>query len=390
MDINVLILELLENNIEKIIGYLGNKIGTEFKKGQIKFKKGFQRYLETSYNKYSKVKTILYSDEPVDLYDFFICNDLENNKYVIDISSTVVDLLKVSHYIFIIGSGGVGKSMLMRHILIRTIKDKIYIPILIELRNFSEYGGELEDFIFYSLKELNFNYEKEYFDFALSTGCFVFLFDGLDEVKSNRYSKLCKGIDYLCTQYNNNYFIITSRPNDSCESLFQQFTVFRCMDFTKDQAIEMIDKLYYDKDIKFKFIEYLKEKLYEYHKTFASNPLLLTILLMTYHEYAEIPDKLHLFYSYAFDTLYTKHDARKGLKREFYSDLSVDDFKLVLATFCMKTYIKEVYEFTSDEIKKIIGEILNRKVQSRTTSDDYINDLCTSVCILIKEASCIL
>ena len=125
--------------------------------------------------------------------------------------------------------------------------------------------------------------------------------------------------------------------------------------------------------------------MYESHKTFASNPLLLTILLLTYHEYAEIPDKLHLFYSYAFDTLYIKHDARKGFKRDFRSDLSVDDFRLVLATFCMKTNIQEIYEFTSDDIRKLIKEILDKNVKTKTSTEDYIDDLCTAVCILIRE-----
>lgn len=241
------------------------------------------------------------------------------------------------------------------------------------------------DFIYYSLFALKYNLEKEFLEYALSTGCFVFLLDGLDEVKSSKYLKVCKEIEYLSSKYTNNYYIITSRPSNGYENYFQQFIVLKCMEFTKEQSIEMIKLLRYDRDIKNKFINYLGNKLYKSHRAFASNPLLLTILLMTYHEYAEIPDKLHLFYSYAFDTLYKKHDARKGLKREFFSDLTADDFRLVLSTFCMRTYIQEIYEFTADEIRKIIKEILDKKVNTITTTEDYIDDLCTSICILIKE-----
>ena len=66
------------------------------------------------------------------------------------------------------------------------------------------------------------------------------------------------------------------------------------------------------------------------HESFASNPLLLNIMLLTYDNYADIPEKLHLFYSNAFETLYIKHDATKGgYKREFKTKLSSDDFKRV-------------------------------------------------------------
>lgn len=385
MNMNLIISDLIENNIERILKYLGGRVKAEFKKSQVRFRIAFQNYLSTSYNKYSKVKTILYNDEPIYLYEFFVCNELENDRFTIDTNEHIKDLLNISHYIIITGSGGIGKSMMMRHFLIKAIQDKTYIPILLELRDYSDFPGDFQEFIYHSLTALEFDLEMNYFQHGLSTGCFVFLLDGLDEVKSNRYLKLCKEIEYLCSRYKKNYYIITSRPGKGYESYFQQFTVLKCMEFTKEQSIMMINRLSYDYEIKQKFINYLRDKLYESHKTFASNPLLLTILLLTYHEYAEIPDKLHLFYSYAFDTLYIKHDARKGFKRDFRSDLSVDDFRLVLATFCMRTYIQEIYEFTSDDIRKLIKEILDKKVKTKASTEDYIDDLCTAVCILIRE-----
>jgi hypothetical protein len=64
-------------------------------------------------------------------------------------------------------------------------------------------------------------------------------------------------------------------------------------------------------------------------------------MLLTFDSYAQIPDKLYIFYSNAFETMFFKHDATKsGFKRQLKSDLSFDDFKNVFSIFCFHTYMK--------------------------------------------------
>ena len=60
-----------------------------------------------------------------------------------------------------------------------------------------------------------------------------------------------------------------------------------------------------------KFIDNVKKHLYDKHKSFLSNPLLTTMMLLTFDQFAEIPEKMFLFYEQAFDTLFLKHDATK-------------------------------------------------------------------------------
>jgi len=76
--------------------------------------------------------------------------------------------------------------------------------------------------------------------------------------------------------------------------------------------LSLIRKLDYNQDIKQKFLTEVENKLFEKYETFASNPLLLTIMLMTFDQYAEIPEKIHLFYQECFQALYSRHDASKG------------------------------------------------------------------------------
>lgn len=148
--------------------------------------------------------------------------------------------------------------------------------------------------------------------------------------------------------------------------------------------MDLIGKLEFDKDIKERFINALDENLYERHKSFASNPLLLNIMLLTYDNYAEIPEKLHLFYANAFETLYSKHDATKaGYRRELKSELSYDSFKKIFSYFCFITYAQAKTEFSYDELVAFLKKVSINKLTFNI--ECYIFDLVNSLCVLYKE-----
>lgn len=96
------------------------------------------------------------------------------------------------------------------------------------------------------------------------------------------------------------------------------------------------------------------------HKQFASNPLLLTIMLMTYTSYGEVPAKRHIFYSKAYETMARLHDASKGAYvRPMHTQLSPEDFAVYFSEFCARTYKAEILEFDerifSEYMEKVIG-----------------------------------
>jgi len=132
---------------------------------------------------------------------------------------------------------------------------------------------------------------------------------------------------------------------------FERFSVFSTCELDQEQAVELIDKLDYESGSKQRFMDALNEKLYKKHRSFASNPLLLTMMFLTYDESGSIPEKIHLFYEQAFEALFSRHDRRKGgYVREWRSGLARDSFKLVFASFCCKTYYHNKLEFTHDDL----------------------------------------
>ncbi len=385
LDINKIASDLLDRNVEKIYSKFEKLIKGEIKKTKIDFNIAFKAYLKNAYDKYSKIKTLLYRTEPKYLYDFFECNTLQHNKKRID-PNDISSVLNISQFIIIQGTGGIGKTTLFRHFFIDELKSNDLIPVFVELKDLNKEKSTLYECIYETLCLFGFNLEREYFAYALRTGCFLLLLDGLDEVSSKKYRDTMNEINKFCDQYSNNYFFISSRPCDDFIAL-QRFTILNSLPFTKDQAIRLIEKLEYDTMIKKRFVCELNQSLYEKHKSFASNPLLLNIMLMTYNNYAEIPEKLHIFYENAFETMYTKHDATKnGYRREMKSALSYDNFKRVLSKFCFITYIKHKLEFSYDEIKKLILEG-SRSLDFDFDVIDYIEDLINAICVIYLDGN---
>ena len=295
------------------------------------------------------------------------------------------NILDISNFIIIEGTGGIGKSTLLKHFFINELEKKDLIPLFIELKDVNLIEGDYSilDIVYQKLSDLGSSIKPEYMEYALESGCFLFLLDGYDEIVSDRKDVFFKKLDQFCDKYTDNYFIISSRPYSEFVE-FQRFTVLSSLPLSKEQAKSLILKINFEEVIKERFIQELDEKLYASHKSFASNPLLLNIMLLTFDNYADIPEKLHLFYSNAFETLYSRHDATKaGYKREMMSDLSYDSFRKVFAYFCFITYTRGMLEFTYEELREIMKQIKIPRVEFEV--DNYIIDLENSLCVIFKD-----
>ena len=377
--------KIYEKHEDSIGAKLHNFVKDEWEKFKIDTDIAFNKYLNNSYNKYSKIKTILYRTEPKYIYDFFEYPNL-SKKYDETINTEDIDeILSISKYVIIQGTGGLGKSTFMKHLFINELSKKDLIPIFIELKDINNIGFdyEIKDFIYQKLYSLGCDFKQKYMEYALQSGCFLFLLDGYDEILADKKDVFFQKITNFCDRYENNYYIISSRPYSEFVE-FQRFSVLSLQPFTKKQAVSLIKKIDFDEKIKQKFIKALSKGLYQKHISFASNPLLLNIMLLTYDNYAEIPEKLHLFYANAFETLYSKHDATKGgYKRELKSSLSFDTFKKVFSYFCFITYYQGKVEFSYEELLSTLSKVKVNNVCFN--SINLVYDLTNSVCLLYKD-----
>ncbi len=382
-DINKVVAELLQKNADKIkdkalIFYKDN-----YKKFLIDFNLAFKDYLKNTYEKYSKVKTLLYKAEPKPLYSFFECCSLKLDQKIID-ANDVNNVLDQSKFSIIQGTGGIGKSTLLKHFFINELNKKDLIPLFFELKNLEMNEKGLLSTLYDTLHNLGFKLEFEYFQYALESGIFLILLDGYDELSEEKVKIFTGDLENFCDMFGENYYIMTSRPTNEFIN-FQRFFVFEACPFSKDQAINLINKIEYENEVKERFVRELNSHLYDTHTSFASIPLLLNMMFLTYDDYAEIPEKIHIFYSNAFETMYQKHDATKGTyKREMKSGLCYDEFKLTFAKFCFISYMKNMLEFTWNDLYDLI-KVSNNSKDFNTFG--FISDLKDALCVLILEGT---
>ena len=393
LNVNKITAEVISDLAKSSAKYVVQKLSKACKdvviKDEIDFGFAFENYLTEAEGHISKAKTILYGQTPHDLYSFFVCMGIRNNDNVID-TSNVNNILDIGNKLIITGTGGIGKSMLMRHCFLNTISMTPYIPVLIELRGLNEYSCEdisIEEYVYKTLNIFGFKLEEEYFKYSLETGCYVILFDGYDEVKNALSNKVTQEIIDFSNKYSENHIIVSSRPLQEFVG-WSDFIEYSAMPLSKEQALALISKLDYDEEIKSKFYKQLDEELFDKYNSFATNPLLLTIMLMTFEGRVSIPDNKTDFYEQAFSTLFHRHDAmKKGkFKREIESGLGYEDFKKVFSYFCFRTFFKNQYEFSETSVLDNIARA-KEKVYSFGDFENlqYLNDMTKAVCMLIHE-----
>ena len=299
----------------------------------IQYNTAYTNYLANTYDKNGKIKTLIYRRVPKELYSFYECIGVECDGKIIDTSS-ITRLIEESNKIIITGTGGIGKSILFRHLFLNTVDTTAYIPVLIELRKFNAFDIKdisLYDAIYQSLCENGFRLEKEYFEASLKEGGYIILLDGFDEINRDKVSRVTSEVKSLSDKYNENKFLISSRPTDNFIG-WNDFSEMTALPLTKEQALSLISKIEFDESVKTTFYNALKTSLFRRYESFASNPLLLTIMLLTFNNHASIPEKLNDFYEEAFSTLFNMHDATKDCYvRDIRSKLGCEDFKTIFA-----------------------------------------------------------
>ena len=366
----------------------------------------YAEYIASVKGKYSTAKSYLYRSEPRAFYDFYVCNDVQESVDVagkngswykpnVIKSVTIEDLLKRQSFLMLCGTAGIGKSMMMQHLMndaINKYENTGLIPVFVPLKKYDASYRNIETYVFSHFGVHDDTLSEEDLRALLSKGHCLVLFDGLDEIGSSDEKQFELAAESFVDKYDKNVFVVSSRPYTAGSS-FDRFTTINILPFTKEQAIQLVDKLQFgdeNEESRKSFKERLKKGMYLTHKSLIVNPLLLTLMMMTYDENADVPTERYLFYSKAFHALAEKHDAKKNaFKRSLSTGLSIDRLKEYLAEFSAKTYRDGEKEFDEDKIDRYFTKLkrrqedLNKKMELNVS--DFIHDLTSKVCIMYEE-----
>lgn len=384
--------------INAIVDFSKKKFGET----QVSLGTSFTLYLKNARQRYNQVKTIATGTQPR-----LIITDKEKPTeqplYVqIGVSyreqplgtATVDPLLEINRHLLIEGTGGAGKSMLMRYLFLVT-SYRNYVPILLELRRIGRQNAKhlsiqsILELVYACMTDFNVRLNKEQFEYSLFSGKYLFLFDGFDEIPESMAREAAGAIQDFCSKYPDNPCIITSRRREDTAPL-ETFATLETMPLTKPQARTLASRIWDEDEKTREFCTQLDAELFDRHKDFAENPLLLTMMFLTFMRNQSIPDHLSEFYQKAYDALYSAHDNQdKGVyKREFQcKTLDEKNFQKLFSYFCFQSYFNSKYEFSKELILADLSKGIEKLGLSDVSPEDYLSDLQNIVCMIVRDDS---
>lgn len=353
------------------------------------FEIGGSRYIEDQYKKFSKTNTFLFPDEKIDFEEVYFPLTLSTKNEQVKSDTIIQTLLNGNSVVGIVGEAGTGKSMVMRQIYLSLYHYKgSKIPIFIELRHLNLYQGTVKEFIFEQILLHKVKLSSKILERALVTGNFVFFFDGLDEVNHEKSNKFYVDLESFIDSYSTNSFIISSRPGISIEGLLRTDVVY--ISPLLDREIESF--IHYqlnhtkDFDLIKKIIETIRATTNNDYHHYLKNPLLLSMFILAYKTFPELPKLKNKFYANVFYTLTTRHDSAKGgaFQHSRKTKLQVTEIESILKLFSFISLMEGVYTFDERYLTKRLNDV---KIKLKLSFDvyDLIYDLQVSISVIILD-----
>lgn len=376
--------EFLKGPIDKLISTIGDELKQKFKNQLLEY-----QVYEYKRNYYSK--TILHRAEPKKLDEFYqplyIRKDSEPTKRIP--TNSITKVFQKTKYLTLIGSAGSGKSTMVKFLFLSSLRENFKVPIKVELRYLNDFKGNIIDYIFDEIfKFRKIGFSDTLIDRLLMQDKFVFFFDGYDEINSNLKEKVTKNIDSFVKKYPNNFYLITSRPYTNID-LLPMFENYNVCNLSDGEIASFIKKQIpaEENEVAEKIIKSINKEENKSYKSFLSNPLLLSMFILTFQSYSDIPQKRSEFYCQVFDTLFSVHDSMSKLAfvREKQCGLTKEKFEEILRAFSFISFFEERFLFSGTYINDILSIIKNKKKNIEFDNEKIIQDLQVAIGILNKD-----
>ena len=353
---------------------------------RLEFASTFTRYLDRITKKYCFIKTLFYSDSPRYIYDFYVLQDLKNSRGPVE-DADVRTLLALGTRFLVTGTGGSGKSIFMRHLLLDAIVNTDLIPVYIELRNLNDSPKSIYDSIPMEFRLHGLSIEQPSIDKLLEKGRLLILLDGFDELSPEKRDGVRKDIRSLTSRFPDSKLIMTSRP-ETHSTGWHQFVEYALSPLSLDKIKTLVSHLDMDDASRIRFLTDLEDSLFESHSSFLSNPLLLNLMAVSYDRNASVPTKRHLFYSQVFDALWNQHDAMKdSFVRPRECGLLKDDFMDLFGAFSVQAYLDSRTSFSSTIAREYAARGASLLQMDSVTSESFLADLLSATCMIVKDGT---
>lgn len=376
--------KVIDSAAPGLMARIGKRAVMTIDRVKVQYVKTFQDHIASSLFRAKLVRTVISKDRPIDLESIYVPLTLrcDDDEQIVDIDMDPCAIQ--GSRIIISGTGGAGKTVLMKKLFINSVDNRFgLVPLFIELRNVDvDNYKDLSQALNNYFCDEGQSESLSLFQAGLEEGLFTLFLDGFDEINPDLAQKAIRMIGIFSRRYRKCSIVISTRPGTGVHSLVN-YLVYHVNPLTKQQALDLVKKTKFEEISKSKFIKELDSSLYDKHQTMMSIPILIVMMLLTFRTYGSIPNRMTVFYSQAFDTLYSIHDAegKESYKRIHSSDLPPDIFRKILNTFCYTSLCNYEIEFSNDTLTQYIGNSI-RYCQIDCSPEAYISDLVKNVCVL--------
>jgi hypothetical protein len=345
---------------------------------RVRLNSTYTTYIERILDRYGKGKSFFTRSESVPLYEFFVPLNLKNQLRIVS-APAVRELTALSPLSIITGTGGSGKSIMMRHLLVSCITSKLRTPVFLELRQLNQSNSTVQEALLHVLQTYGLEIDNQFLEAALEGGQLLVLLDGFDELIFDSRNRIASEIKHLAEKYPQTWLIMSSRPDSTLQG-WEAFTEYSVEPLSLEGAMELVRRVRFDGQVKERFVADMRNGTFKEHGSFLSNPLLLSIMLLTYGDVAQIPHKFSTFYALAYEALFHRHDALKGgFQRERKSGLDIQEFARAFSAFSLISYDEREFSFTyarALEVATRAGEIAMLRYDPKALVDDSVQAIC--------------
>lgn len=382
-DVGKLAIQVAEAHAEKLLSAVQAGMLHVSSRAKAHFRRSYTRYIERVLDRYGRGKSFFVRSEAIPLYEFFVPLDLRTPMRDLP-TPDAADLVTTSPFSILSGTGGSGKSMMMRHFLISCIESTLRTPVFLELRQLNQTSKTCREGILTVFQSFELDVDDAFLEEALKSGQLFLLLDGFDEVERAARHRIAKEIQGIAQKYPKTWITLSSRPDSSLGG-WELFTEYNVAPLDLERAVSLISRLPVDEHMKQRFVQDMRATLFQQHRSFLSNPLLLSIMLLTYGDVAHIPQKLSTFYRQAYEALFLRHDALKsGFQRERRSGLDIQDYGRAFSAFSLFSYDAGESSFGTERALQLIA---TAKEASMLDFDDqaFLDDAVQAICLLLED-----